>query len=178
MKLLKGTILTGLLLATVACGDGYSNLSLSGSQSRKSKDSVSKSNDSSRNDSSSDDNSTDDNSTDDNSTDDNSTDDNSTDSSPSRGGGDSNESRSDLLRGSNAWFAHESVEHALRLAILSNAEVAASVSGTSSVIQGQASTVEIALASGAKLTYACKMFDSSSRSGTVMKKDVSCTVAR
>ena len=163
MKLLKGTILTGLLLASVACGDGYSNLSPSGSQSRKSKDSVSKSNDSSRNDSSSDDNSTDDNST---------------DSSPSRGGGDSNESRSDLVRGSNAWFAHESVEHALRLAILSNAEVAASVSGTSSVIQGQASTVEIALASGAKLTYACKMFDSSSRSGTVMKKDVSCTVAR
>ena len=70
MKLLKGTILTGLLLATVACGDGYSNLSLSGSQSRKSKDSVSKSNDNSRNDSSSDDNSSDDNSS---------------DSSPSRG---------------------------------------------------------------------------------------------
>jgi hypothetical protein len=168
MKLLKGTILTGLLLATVACGDGYSNLSLSGSQSRKSKDSVSKSNDNSRNDSSSDDNSSDDNSSDDNSS----------DSSPSRGGGDSNESRSDLLRGSNAWFAHESVEHALRLAILSNAELAASVSGTSSVIQGQTSTVEIALASGAKLIYACRMFDSSSRSGTVMKKDVSCTVAR
>ncbi len=173
MKLLKGTILTGLLLATVACGDGYSNLSLSGSQSRKSKDSVSKSNDNSRNDSSSDDNSSDDNSSDDNSSDDNSS-----DSSPSRGGGDSNESRSDLLRGSNAWFAHESVEHALRLAILSNAELAASVSGTSSVIQGQTSTVEIALASGAKLIYACRMFDSSSRSGTVMKKDVSCTVAR
>jgi hypothetical protein len=168
MKLLKGTILTGLLLASVACGDGYSNLSPSGSQSRKAKDSVSKSNDSSRGDSSSDDSSSDDNSTDDNSS----------DSSPSRGGGDSSDSRSDLVRGSNAWFAHESVEHALRLAILSNAEVAASVSGTSSVIQGQASTVEIALASGAKLIYACKMFDSSSRSGTVMKKDVSCTVAR
>ena len=149
--LLKGTMLTGLLLAATACGDGYSNLSPSGSHSRKSGDSVTESGNSSN------------------------------DSAPSRGGGSSGGtgpgSGPELVRGSNAWFAHESVEHALRLAVVSSADVATSVSSTSSVIQGQTSTVEISLASGAKLFYTCNMFDSSSRSGTVLKKDVSCSVA-
>ena len=163
MKLLNGTILTGLLLASVACGDSYSNLSPSGNQSRKFSDSGSK---------------TDDGSSDDGSSDDGSSDDGSSDSSSSRGGGNSSESGSDLVRGSKAWFAHESVEHALRLAVLINPEVATSVSATSSAIQGQVSTVEIALVSGAKLSYSCNMFDSSSRGGTVLKKDVSCRVAR
>ena len=173
MKLLNGTIVTGLLLVSGACADGYSNLSPSGNQSRKFSDLGSKTDDSS-----SDDSNSDDSNSDDSSSDDSSSDDSSSDSSPGRKGGNSSESGSDLVRGSNAWFAQESVEHALMLAVLNNPEVATSVSETSTAIQGQVSTVEITLVSGAKLSYSCNMFDSSSRGGTVLKKDVSCRVAR
>ncbi len=151
IKSLNRLVLTSLIFAATACGDGYSNLSPSSNNSGKSDDAVTGS--SGRGDSS-------------------------YDSSPSRGGGSGSESGSALARGSNAWFAVESVEHALRLAVLSNADVAATVASTSSAISGQIANVDIALSTGVKLIYTCNMFDSSSRNGTVIKKDVSCSVAR
>lgn len=151
IKSLNRLVLASLIFAVTACGDGYSNLSPSSNNSGKSGDAVTGSSGKS---------------------------DSIDDSSPSRGGGSGSESESDLARGSNAWFAHESVEHALRLAVLSNAGVAATVASTSSAISGQTASVEIALSTGVKLIYTCNMFDSSSRSGTVLKKDVSCSSAK
>lgn len=145
---LNGVMLAGMMLLVTACGDGYSNLSPSSSQSPKSNSTEvgrGKSSD---------------------------------DMSPSRGGGSGDESQTDLERGTNAWFAQESVEHALRLAVASNPAVAAAVVSTSSAINGIASTVEINLADGSKIVYGCAMFDSTSRGGTVLKKDVTCSIAR
>lgn len=145
---LNRMMLAVMMLLVTSCGDGYSSLSPSSSQFPKSK-----STEVGRGKSSD-------------------------DTSPSRGGGSGDESQADLVRGTNAWFAQESVEHALRLAVASNPAVSAAVVSTSSSINSLASTVEITLADGSKLTYSCAMFDSTSRGGTVSKKDVACSNAK
>ncbi len=67
-----------------------------------------------------------------------------------------NAERVEAPRGSQAWAVVEGLEHALRLAFLADAKVAASATGASSeLLNATQVQVFIGLASGAELSYLC-----------------------
>ena len=79
-------------------------------------------------------------------------------------------------RGSSAWIAVDSMEHAMRAEIAKNPAVEANfVSGESLLAQdGKSATVQLSLADETSISYLCTLFMSSSRGGTVMKPDLRC----
>ncbi len=77
-------------------------------------------------------------------------------------------------RGTQAWFVAESIEHSMRLAIAGNNALQAEITSASSEVTGNEAVVSIGLTSGESINYKCLMFDTTSRGGTVVKKDVNC----
>lgn len=68
----------------------------------------------------------------------------------------SHDERIEAPRGSQAWAVVEGLEHALRLAFLADASIAATATGASSELLGATQVrVFIDLASGAELSYLC-----------------------
>jgi hypothetical protein len=77
-------------------------------------------------------------------------------------------------RGTQAWFVAESIEHSMRLAIAGNNALQAEISSASAEVTDNEALVSLGLASGESISFKCLMFDTTSRGGTVVKKDVNC----
>jgi hypothetical protein len=101
------------------------------------------------------------------------------DNTQRRGGGDDNLPGDDrggnAPRGSEAWFKKESRQHSIRLMAKADPSFPSTVAASDVVITGATSRVTLTLVDATQLSFDCLMFDESSRSGTVIKKEVKCT---
>lgn len=75
-----------------------------------------------------------------------------------------------LVRGSQSWFVKEALEETLMLLNDANAM------GGSVQVSGASAAVVVSLANGQQRQAQCQMIDTTSRGGTVQKKDVVCTL--
>jgi hypothetical protein len=85
------------------------------------------------------------------------------------GGGDNDV----LARGSQAWFAAESIEHVSRALVLAGTISETGLTAAAVDLAGAAAAVELTTATG-PVAQACSLVEESSRHGTVIKKEVRC----
>jgi hypothetical protein len=98
-------------------------------------------------------------------------------SSSSSNSSDGSSRLDNVTRGSAAWFAYESAEHLLKYLVLNNPQATQNLNEIDVELTGANTTLVKLVAANALLNDQCQMYDSTSRRGTVIKKDVRCNQA-